>query len=174
MTYKTNLLLDNIKKGIYINKNKEVDYIARIVIKPESNLPYEYAIIESGEEDNSFIPFTLAKGKINITHKNTDGTYKKKVLLLRSEDHVDVEVDIDVERYYNYHGELLETLGPRGQVLLNASAETATASTDVKPKKIWYKDPWVIGGGVLALFLIIVFVMATRKPKNSGSLFADL
>lgn len=174
MTNKTNLHLDNITKGININKNKEVDYIARIIIKPDSSVTYEYAIIESGEEDNSFIPYTSAKGKINITHKNTDGIHKKMVLLLKSEDRVNVEVDIDVERYYNYHGDLLETLGPRGQVLLNASTETAAASTSANPKKIWYKDPWVIGGGVLALFLIFILFMAMRKPKNSGSLFADL
>lgn len=179
MTNKTSLRLDNIRKGIYINKEKEVDFLANIIIQSETTIPYEYVIIESGDEDNSFLPFTLCKGTTAITHKNTDGIHKKMVLLLKSEEPIDVEVKIDVERYYNLHGDGLETLGPRGQVLLNSSDGKAAASTESqenKPvKKIWYKDPWIIGGIVLALILIVIFIMASRKSKsNSGTLFAEM
>lgn len=177
MTNKTNLRLDNIKKGIFINRNKEVDYIANIIIQSDTNTPYEYAIIESGEEDSTFIPFTLGKGTLAITHKNTDGVHKKMVLLLKSEEPIDVEVKIDIERYYNYNGDGLETLGPRGQVLLNSSSGTSVSTerqSNPAVKKIWYKDPWIIGGAVLVLILIVIFMMASRKQKNSGTLFSEM
>lgn len=166
MSIKTNVLVDKILKGVTINKNNEIDYSATIVINLEKDVDFEYAIVDEGNEERSFIPFEHAKKFVVINHKNTDGIFRKKTLILKSEEKSDAEISIDIEKLFNTSNPL-ETVGPRGTVLLNS-----TAGNGEKP--VWYKNPMILTGiGVLVFVILAIMFSKKKSPAGSTSIFVD-
>lgn len=169
---KTNLILDKILKGVVLNKNNEVDYTADIVIELEKDIPFEYAIVENDYEEKNFIPFSTAKKFAYIKHKNTDGIFRKSILLLKTADKSDATVNVTLERILSApHEALSETLGgtgPRGTVLLAQQDAGTTTTSDPKKRETtevpWYQNPWILGA-----ILVGVLIIVMMRNSNSGS-----
>lgn len=167
MSTKTNVLVDKILKGVTINKNNEIDYSATIVITLEKDVDFEYAIVDEGSEERSFIPFEHAKKFTVINYKNTDGILRRKTLILKSEEKSDAEISIDLEKLLTTNNPL-ETVGARGTVLLNSTA----GNNGEKP--VWYKNPMVLAGIGILVFVILAIMFSKKKsPTGSTSIFVD-
>lgn len=175
MMSKTNVAVDKILKGITINKNNEVDYIASIVVEMDDDIPFQYAVVDDGMAENTYTPFIDARKYVVIKHKNTNGIFKKKLLLLKSIEKANAEVTIDIERVLQTNN--LETLGPIGSVLLNNNQNNnhhnkeshGTIQNATTPGKEWYKDPMILMGILILVILLVVFM--SKKSKNNDSLF---
>ncbi|QIH04926.1 hypothetical protein [Dasineura jujubifolia toursvirus 2a] len=154
---KTNVTLDKILKGVVLNKNNEVDYTADIVVELEKDIPFEYSIVDDEQEEKSFIPFSTAKKAVVISHKNTDGVFRRSVLLLKSSDKSDAVVNVTVNHVLPTPT-VYETLGPRGTVLLAQEAKPNDNQSTV-----WYKNPWILGA-----ILVGVLLLYSMSHKSSG------
>nr|UOX61007.1 MAG: hypothetical protein DiTV3a_F2ORF4 [Diabrotica toursvirus 3a] len=157
------IIVDSIPTGIIINKNNEVDYNSQIIVELEKDINFEYAIVNEGEDTNAlYIP---SKKFTVIKHSNNNGIYKKKLLLLKSDEKSNASVSIEISKLI-----LLETMGPRGTVLLN--------STETNNAEPWYKNPLYLTGIFLIVILIAIFIFKSRRKNvvpgvNSGSIFVD-
>lgn len=154
---KNSIVLDKFNKGILINKNREIDYTTNIIVECDKDSQFEYAIVDESNLDDNFIPYVTAKKYAIIKHANTDGIYKKKLLMLRSQDRCNASVTINIDSLMSAHN-TLETLGPRGTVLLS------TVDTPGTEKKPWYKEPTNI-----AIILMVVAFIAFMLMSNSRS-----
>jgi hypothetical protein len=163
MSSKTNVVIDKILRGVFINKNNEVDYTANIIVELEKDVPFEYAVVDEGTEEQPFVPFSSAKKFVIIKHKNTNGVFRKKILLLKSNDRTDATVSIELDRLIATPA-IAETLGPRGTVLLRQGENDAPG----QQKKEWYKDPWILGAIVVVVLLVVMVMSGNKKRNNDG------
>lgn len=178
MNLKTNIIVDKILKGVHINKNNDVDFTANILVDLDKDVVFEWAIVDEGTED-SFIPFQQAKKTLSTKYQNNDGMYKKKMLMLRSPEKSNASIDIGIDRMFNpQDSNFLETLGPRGTVLLNSTADGNSFGSSLVDKwkeGTWYKDPIIISIIVGIVLVLFFFIMSRRKRPGSSStsIFAD-
>ncbi|CCA61381.1 hypothetical protein AV955_gp024 [Diadromus pulchellus ascovirus 4a] len=173
MTTKNSIVLDHILKGMVINKNGEVDYRAEIDIVTKDNVEFQYAIVDEGYESSPSQTFSTVRKSANVQHTNSDGVYKKKVLLLKSPVKTEAEVSIKLVNNTPYR----EEFGPVGQVNLlmpRQQQPTNSAPLSVVPRveqaeetTPWYKNPWIIGGIVLAVLLLVMLMANNNKKKTS-------
>lgn len=171
ITTKTNLLIDKIVRGVAVNKNQEIDYTADITVDLDKDIYFEYAIVDEGAIDDPNVNFTQARKRVTLKHVNSDGIYKKKVLLIKSLEKSSSQVTVDVERLIVTSvnsGVGLETLGPRGTVFLNSAVPADTAQTP------WYKNPVIIAVIIGIVLLVAMFAISKRKGSNpERSMFID-
>lgn len=154
------LVLDNILKGIVINKQGEVDYTAIIEIMLDSDVDFYYAVTEDGNETSDSVVFTPMKKSATLKVSNTDGIYRKRILVLKADQRVSANVKINMERMVTVESPIIEELGPVGKVLISGNEETTTP---------WYKNPWLLGGLVVTI-IGVVFIASrytTRQKKTS-------
>lgn len=169
ITTKTNLLIDKIVRGVAVNKNQEIDYTADITVDLDKDVYFEYAIVDEGAIDDPNVNFLQARKRATLKHVNSDGIYKKKVLLLKSLEKSSSQVTVDVERLIvSPANAALETLGPRGTVFLNSAVPADTAQTP------WYKNPVIIAVIIGIVLLVAMFAISKRKGGNAErSMFID-
>lgn len=164
MSTKSNIQVGKVLKGVPINSQHEVNYSAKIEVDLDKDVNFEYSIEDEGF-NNANVIFTSARKKTVITFSNTDGYYRKKILLVRSDEPVNASITIQVEKCFHC-ADPLESMGPRAQVLLSG-APSAGANNDP-----WYKDPWVIG--IIAVIVLVVFLLMSKRNNNAqGSIFLD-
>lgn len=177
MSEKTKVNIDAIPKGVVINSRNEINYTAQIAVDLNRDVNFEYAIVDEDFDENTFIPYTSAKKFVLFKHTNSDGSLKKKLLLLKCPEKCVAEVSIDIVPFLvnsnstitTYQQQpMLETLGPRGTVLLNSTA--ANGGKD----EPWYKNPLILIGLFLAVILAVIFLMKRNSNNNNrGSIFVD-
>lgn len=166
MSTKSNIQVGKVVKGVPINSNHEVNYTAKISVVLDKDVNFEYSIEDEGFNSANAI-FTGARKDTVISFSNTDGYYKKKLLLIRSDEPANANVTIQVEKCFNCPSSL-ECMGPRAQVLLSG------ATGGVNNGDPWYKDPWIIG--IIAIIVLAIFLFFSNKNKNknpTGSIFVD-
>lgn len=163
VTTKNNIIVDKIVKGITINKNNEINYTAQIVVELDKDIPLEYAVIDEENEDQ--IQYITAKKFIILKVSNVDGVFKKKLLMLKSSEKANAEITIDMDLIFNTP-QFNDTLGPRGTILLNSTADgnNSSSSSNNSNNDPWYKNPWIIGG--IILILILFFTLRKTTTRN--------
>jgi hypothetical protein len=166
MADKVNIPVDKVPRGVEINRNGEVNYTADIVISLDSDIEFQYAVVEEGSESAPFIPYSSSKKLIVFKHKNTDGVFRKKILLIKSEEKSQATVSINVERFLSTEqSPSIEQLGPRGRVLLTSGG---VQNEDTAP---WYKNPWVLGAIVVGVLIIVMSMSSSEKKKPVSSFY---
>lgn len=170
MTYKINMTIDKLLTGVIINKNNEINYSVNIVVELEKDIPFEYAIVNEGDQDDKFIPFISAKKFAIIKHKNINNKLTKKLLLLKSSEPTNSNITIDIEKIFNTDPtETMESdYVPRGKFLLNPSYVENAEDKNV----VWYKDPWILGAILVGVLLVFAYFAKSKKSGNS-SIFLD-
>lgn len=161
----TSITLDKIVKGVPINNNQEVDYTAAITVHCDKDVTFEYAIVDDNYGDANAI-FNQARKYITLRHVNSDGIYRKKVLLLKSLDTVTADVSIDLDLMYSANNVNYETLGPRAQVMLSGAENGATETG-----KPWYENTTTLVIVVILVILFLYIVSSSGMKRRVKSLF---
>ena len=167
MSTKSNMQVGNVLKGVPINSQHEVNYTAKISVVLDKDINFEYSIEDEGF-NNANVIFNSARKDTVINFSNTDGYYRKKLLLIRSDEPANANVTIQVEKCFRCSSSL-ESMGPRGQVLLSGATTNNTNNSNNDP---WYKDPWVIA--IIAVIVLVFYMLMSRRKTNvEGSIFLD-
>lgn len=155
--------IDTIVKGVPINKNNEINYTATIVVSLDKNIEFEYNIVDEGSENTE--TFSKAQKIIVIRHKNNNDNFIKKILLLKANEKVSADVNIEIEQVLPDEFFPQEGMGPVGQVLMKNN-DIENVESD---KPAWYKDPWIVSIIIIGIVLLSICIMKRKSNNNEFS-----
>lgn len=168
----SNISLSKIVQVIPLNEHNEINYTATIQIESFKEAVFYYAVVFEKDLDSPNIEFLEIKKLKIFTEQNTDNVLKKKYLLLKSPEQVDVNIIIKLDTLLSTTNNL-ETVETQKlkKGLYPAQADNPTKTENDVP---WYRNTkYQVLIGLVIVLIIAMFIKSKKSNSSGSSLFID-